>query len=618
MAILTSNENICTYKSIGEIMKGINLMLNHKISNLFLLIWLCFYNTHLIANDHIPKSADEVLTEIIDERWDYSLKENPLSATRAGVNTYNHLLKGVSAKDNDRRLAAETIFLKRLTNIDENKLTADNRINYQLLKWVLEGSIRRYQLDLSRIPLNTFSSFYLGVLNMSNGLVMDSVKDYQDYIARLNEIPRYFNENITNMRKGIKTNFTLPKIVVKGILPTVQAQVYQDPTKSSMYKPFLKMNNNISAENQAILRASAKKAISESAMPAFASFAKFFGGEYLNAASTTLGAEQMNNGKAYYAHQIKTYTTLTDITAQQIHETGLNEVKRIRAEMDDIIKSLNFDGSFEEFTQFLRTDPQFYAKSAKDLLKEASYIAKRIDYVMPEFFGKLPRVPYGVVPVPKEIAPNYTTASYNGGVVGGTRGGAYWLNTYQLDQRPLYELTALTLHEAVPGHHHQTAISRELENVPKFRLGLYFSAYGEGWGLYSEKLGIEMGVYDTPYDHFGRLSYEMWRACRLVIDTGIHAKGWSRQQGIDFLANNTSLSEANVRAEVDRYISWPGQALSYKLGEIAIWKFRHKAEKILGDRFNLRDFHDVLLGNGALPLAMVEKEIDRYIASQTK
>jgi uncharacterized protein (DUF885 family) len=323
----------------------------------------------------------------------------------------------------------------------------------------------------------------------------------------------------------------------------------------------------------------------------------------------------MNNGKAYYAHQIKTYTTLTDITAQEIHQIGLNEVKRIREEMDQIIKDLNFKGSFEEFTQFLRTDPQFYAKSAKDLLKEASYVAKRIDYVMPEFFGKLPRLPYGVVPVPKEIAPNYTTASYNGAVIGGNRGGAYWLNTYQLDQRPLYELTALTLHEAVPGHHHQSAISSELKNVPKFRLGLYFSAYGEGWGLYSEKLGVEMGVYDTPYDHFGRLSYEMWRACRLVIDTGIHSQGWSRQQGIDFLASNTSLSEANVRAEVDRYISWPGQALSYKLGEIAIWKLRNKAEKALGAKFSLADFHDALLGNGALPLTMVEAEIDRFIAA---
>ena len=602
-------------QNIRKTMKYNNLIKNYKIGNILTFMWLFFYSCHSLANAQDVTNANEKLTEIINERWDYSLKENPLSATRSGLSEYNHLLPRVSAKDNDNRLVAEQKFLDRLSTIDIEQLTDENRINHQLLKWVIEDSISRYQLNLSRIPLNTFSSFFLSVLSMGNGLVMSNTKDYQDYIARLNEIPRYFNENIENMHTGIETNFTLPKIVIEGILPTVKAQIYKDPTKSSLYKPFLKMNNTLSEETKAQLRASAKQAISKSAIPAFETFAEFFGGEYLQAAPEKLGAEQMNNGKAYYAHQIKTYTTLTDITAQEIHQTGLSEVKRIRAEMNKIIKDLNFKGSFEEFTHFLRTDPQFYAKSSKDLLKEASYVAKRIDYVMPEFFGKLPRLPYGVVPVPKEIAPNYTTASYNGAVVGGNRGGAYWLNTYQLDQRPLYELTALTLHEAVPGHHHQTAISSELQNVPKFRLGLYFSAYGEGWGLYSEKLGIEMGVYDTPYDHFGRLSYEMWRACRLVIDTGIHSQGWSRQQGIDFLASNTSLSEANVRAEVDRYISWPGQALSYKLGELAIWKFRNKAEKALGVKFNLPDFHDALLGNGALPLTMVEAEINRFIAT---
>ncbi len=596
-------------------MNNNNLNKSYSIVSLLAFIGLLFYSTNLMADDQVSISANEQLTQIIDERWDFSLKENPLSATRAGVNKYNHLLNRVSSKDNDRRLAAERVFLTRLIDIDIKTLSAENRINHQLLQWVIKGAIDGYQLNLSRIPLNTFSSFYLSVLNMSNGLVMNNIEDYQDYISRLNDIPRYFNENIINMRTGIETDFTLPKIVVEGILPTVQAQIYQDPTKSSLYKPFLNINNTISLANQTLLRAHAKQAISKSAIPAFTTFTEFFGGEYLQAASKNIGAAQMNNGKAYYAHQIKTYTTLTNISARQIHQTGLSEVKRIREEMSAIIKELNFTGTFEEFTQFLRTDPQFYAKSAKELLKEASYIAKRIDYVMPEFFGKLPRNPYGVVPVPKEIAPNYTTASYNNALVGGNRGGAYWLNTYQLDQRPLYELTALTLHEAVPGHHHQSAISSELQNVPKFRLALYFSAYGEGWGLYSEKLGVEMGVYDTPYDNFGRLSYEMWRACRLVIDTGIHAQGWSRQQGVDFLSSNTSLSQANVRAEIDRYISWPGQALSYKLGELAIWKFRNKAEKALGDRFSLRDFHDALLGNGALPLTMVEAEIDRFIAA---
>ena len=576
------------------------------------------FATNLKADDQISQDSDKHLEELIAQHWDYSLKERPLSATAEGVTTYNHLLSRVSKIDNDRRLSQEKKFLSQLVKIDVEQLSDANRVNHQLFKWVIEGSIEAYQLNLSRIPLNTFYSFFLEVLNMSNGLAMNTTKDYNDYIARLKQVPRYFNENITNMREGIKTNFTLPKIVVEGILPTVQAQIYEKPTDSSLYKPFLKMSTKLSNTEQEQLRESAKKAISQFAIPAFSTFAEFFGGEYLQAATVTLGAEQMNNGKAYYAHQIKKYTTLPNITAEEIHQTGLSEVKRIRAEMAEIIKQTKFDGSFEEFTQFLRTDPQFYAKTPKDLLKEAAYIAKRIDYIMPEFFKTLPRMPYGVVPVPKEIAPNYTTASYNSAVVGGTRGGAYWLNTYQLEQRPLYELTALTLHESVPGHHHQSAISSELKNVPKFRLGLYFSAYGEGWGLYSEKLGVEMGLYDTPYDHFGRLSYEMWRACRLVIDTGIHAMKWSRQQGIDFLSSNTSLSSANVRSEVDRYISWPGQALSYKLGELQIWKLRNKAEKALGNQFDLRDFHDALLSNGALPLAMVEAEIDRYISLNKK
>jgi len=584
-----------------------------NIHSLSVIFFTLIFAKELMATDKASLNGDQQLEILIAQHWEYSLKESPMSATSEGITKYNHLLNRVSKIDNDRRLKKEQHLLSQLEEIDQAELSVANRVNSQLFKWVIEGSIESYQLNLSRIPLNTFYSFFLGVLNMGNGLPMNTVKDYNDYIARLNEIPRYFNENIANMREGIDSRFTLPKIVVEGILPTVQAQIYEKPTDSSLYKPFLKMSSRLSNKEQEQLRESAKKAISKFAIPAFKKFAEFFGGEYLQAATVTLGAEQMNNGKAYYAYQIKKYTTIPNITAKEIHQTGLSEVKRIRAEMNEIIKETNFDGSFEEFTQYLRTDPQFYAKTPKDLLKEAAYIAKRIDYIMPEFFKTLPRMPYGVVEVPKEIAPNYTTASYNSAVVGGTRGGAYWLNTYQLDQRPLYELTALTLHESVPGHHHQSAISSELKNVPKFRLGLYFSAYGEGWGLYSEKLGVEMGLYDTPYDNFGRLSYEMWRACRLVIDTGIHAMKWSRQQGIDFLSSNTSLSPANVRAEVDRYISWPGQALSYKLGELQIWKLRKKAERSLGEKFDLRDFHDALLSNGALPLAMVEAEIDRYI-----
>lgn len=451
-------------------------------------------------------------------------------------------------------------------------------------------------------------------MDASSGLSMPKVADYQDYIARINDFGRYFDENIANMHTGIKDGFVLPKIVVQGIAPTVRAQVYSDPTQSSLYEPFKTLPAAFSQSEQQQLQQAAKQAIQQTALPAFARLADFLEGDYMKAATESLAAEQLPEGKAYYRHTINTYVT-QDMDPAEIHKTGLAEVKRIRTEMDALIKETGFKGSFSDFTKFLRTDPQFYAKTPRELLKEASYIAKRIDYRLPEFFGKLPRLPYGVVPVPAEIAPNYTTASYNPAAIGGIRGGAYWLNTDSLDQRPLYELVALTLHESVPGHHLQNALSQELENVPQFRRNLYLSAYGEGWGLYAERLGVEMGLYENAYQQFGRLSYEMWRACRLVIDTGIHSQGWSRQQALDFLSNNTSLSQANVRAEVDRYISWPGQALSYKMGEIKIRQLRAKAEQKLGNKFDLRAFHDALLANGALPLEILEAEMDRFIVS---
>ncbi|WP_419569654.1 DUF885 domain-containing protein [Rheinheimera sp.] len=572
-----------------------------------LAIALCGWSASLQA-----ATATEQLQQVIDDHWQYSLQEDPITAGRMGLTGYNNRLPGVTAQDRSRRLNAEQQLLSRLNAINSNSLSDADRVNQQLLAWVLKNSIEANTLFLDRIPANTFYSFWSAALDASSGLRMSKVADYQDYIARIQDFGRYFAENIANMRAGIKDGFVLPKIVVQGIAPTVRAQVYADPTQSSLYEPFKKLSASFSAAQQQELQQAGRDAIAKSAIPAFAQLADFLEGDYMKAATDSLGAEQLPGGKAYYRHTINTYVT-QDLDPASIHQTGLAEVKRIRAEMDALIKQTGFTGSFADFTQFLRTDPQFYAKTPVDLLKEASYIAKRIDYRLPEFFGKLPRLPYGVVPVPDEIAPNYTTASYNPAAIGGIRGGAYWVNTHALDQRPLYELVALTLHESVPGHHLQNAISQELDNVPQFRRNLYLSAYGEGWGLYAERLGVEMGVYDTPYQQFGRLSYEMWRACRLVIDTGIHSQGWSRQQALDFLASNTSLSQANVRAEVDRYISWPGQALSYKMGEIKIRQLRAKAEQELGEQFNLRDFHDALLANGALPLEVLEAEMDRYI-----
>ena len=558
--------------------------------------------------------ATSRLQSLMDIYWSYRLAESPTLATAAGMNDYNHLLPQVAPLDRSRRLRAEQEFLLQLGDVDRTALNLENQINYDLLGWVLEISVESMELNTDRIPFNTFSSFFTGALRASYGVSMTTEEDYQAYTSRIREFPRYFAENIDNMREGMRSGFVLPKVIIDGVLPTVRAQVYDNPDNSSLFEPIAEVSDRLSAAVQEQIRLEAREAIRLYAIPAFRELAEFLQNEYYPMATEGIAAQDLSNGDAFYTHQIKVYTTRTDLSAEQIHNIGVSEVARIRREMEEVIAASGFDGSFEEFTEFLRAEPRFYANDETALLKEASFIAKKIDYLLPEFFGRLPRVPYGVVPVPVEIAPNYTAASYNSSPVGGIRGGAFWVNTFALDQRPLYELPALTLHEAVPGHHLQTSIARELENLPEFRKELYFSAFGEGWGLYSEKLGIEMGIYENSYEHFGRLSYEMWRACRLVIDTGIHSQGWTRQEAMNYLTDNTSLSAVNVRAEVDRYISWPGQALAYKLGEMKILELRQRTEAALGDAFDLRSFHDALLGQGALPLDILDTVIENYIA----
>lgn len=556
-------------------------------------------------------AGDAQLNALMAEYWDYLLDEDPLQATRAGRTEYNDRMPSVTAESRARRLAAERRFLARSRDIDRQRLSDTGRVNAELFEWVLADSIGAYELDLARIPFNTFSGFFMDALTAHNGVRMATVADYEDYLARMADIPRYFDESLANMQRGVDTGFVLPQIVIDGVLPTIAAQVKTRPEDSSFYEPFADISAALPDDEKERLRGAARQVISTAVMPAFAEVARYLQRDY--AASQTLGAEELPGGADYYAFQIRRYTTIENIGSADIHDIGLAEVARIKAEMFDVIAELGFDGTFREFGEFLRTDPQFYASTADELLKETAYTAKRIDYVMPGYFGKLPRQSYGVVPVPAEIAPNYTTGAYYGSPPGGSRGGAFWINTHALDQRPLYELPALTLHEAVPGHHHQNALAQEMDNVPEFRKDLYFSAFGEGWALYAEKLGVEMGVYRDGYEHFGRLSYEMWRACRLVIDTGVHAKGWTRDEALAFLRDNTSLSEGNIRAEVDRYISWPGQALAYKLGELKIWELRRRSEQLLGDAFDLREFHDIVLANGALPMAMLEAGIERYI-----
>jgi uncharacterized protein (DUF885 family) len=417
------------------------------------------------------------------------------------------------------------------------------------------------------------------------------------------------------MREGLSTGMTQPRVILAGREEPIRNQLVENPERSSFFKPFLNMDKNISGAERHVLKQQASAVIMEGVVPAYERLLDFFEDEYFTKARTTLGASSLPGGKRFYDEQIYRYATI-DMTAEEIHQLGLSEVARIRAEMETIIEDLAFDGDFAAFIQFLRTDPQFYAKTPHELLAEASYFAKKIDGRLPQLFGKLPRQPYGVAPVPDNIAPFYTAGRYVGSPKDARKGGYYWVNTYALESRTLYTLPALTLHEAVPGHHLQGALALEQGEQPDFRRNDYISAYGEGWALYAEKLGIEMNIYETPYQDFGRLTYEMWRACRLVIDTGIHAKGWSRQQALDYLSSNTALSIHEITTEIDRYISWPAQALSYKLGEYTIWQLRREAESSLGADFDLRSFHDFILALGSVPLEILKDEVHRWVSEQ--
>ncbi|MDX1498601.1 MAG: DUF885 family protein [Woeseiaceae bacterium] len=575
--------------------------------------WFCLLILLVLANAASAREGPAAaLDELIADYWAWYLEAHPLAATRLGVDGYNDRLPAVTADAKQTHLAAQRRFLDRLRAIDRTALPDSARQDAALLAWELEDAIRAGELGLERIPFNTFSGFFMDVLTMGRGVAMTSVADYEDYLVRLAAVPRYFAGNIANMRTGSETGFVLPRIVIDGILPTLVAQQKDDPAASSLFDPLRELPGTISRQDQERLRNEARHIIATAVLPAFAEVADFLRDEY--AAADAIGATRLPGGAAYYAFQIRRYTTLIDASAAEIHAIGLAEVERIRADMLAIIDEVGFDGGFDEFTAHLRSEPRFFAESEEELLAFAAYTAKRIDYLLPGYFGRLPRQPYGIVPVPAEIAPNYTTGAYYGAPLGGSRGGAFWINTYGLDQRPLYAIPALTLHEAVPGHHLQGALALEMTDVPAFRRALGYSAFGEGWALYAEKLGVEMGVYRTPYEHFGRLSYEMWRACRLVIDTGIHALGWQRAQAIDYLLANTALSAANARAEIDRYISWPAQALAYKLGELEIQALRQRAEDALGERFDLREFHDVVLGGGEMPLALLAANVERYIA----
>lgn len=571
----------------------------------------------VLAMALVPVGASPApLQQLFQDYWEYQLAENPLLATSAGDSRANDRLPSVTVADLTRRNAADREFLARLRAIDRTALPADERVSYDVLARKLDESIADFEFGAWRCSLTADWGYHMDFSQLPANVPLATTKDYENYVARLRDFPRYNREQIALLREGLRTGFTLPRVVLAGYDGTVSAHVVRDPEASVFYAPFRAFPAEIPEADRVRLTRDGRAAIVDAVVPAYRELLEFFTKEYIPGARTTTGASDLPDGKRYYAHRVRAFTTL-DVTPEEVHAIGLREVARIRAEMEAVIKQTGFTGSFAEFLRFLRTDPRFYAKTPDELLKEASFIAKRMDGKLPTLFGRLPRLSYGVAPVPPDIAPKFTGGRYIEAPLDGSRAGFYWVNTSSLSSRPLYVLEALTMHEAVPGHHLQIALQHELTGLPEFRRTAGFDAFVEGWALYSERLGLEAGFYQDPYSNFGRLTYEMWRACRLVVDTGIHDMGWSRDRALQFLGENTALSEHEVRTEIDRYISWPGQALAYKMGELKIRELRQRAERELGPRFDLRAFHDAVLANGAIPLSVLDDRIGAFIASRS-
>lgn len=508
-----------------------------------------------------------------------------------------------TAETQARRLAYWQAVLRQLDAIPLDQLSAAEQVNAAVFRQMIWEEVNSLEYKTYEAPFNS-DTFFWGGLNPRTGF--SSAARYRDYLGRMQDIPRYFDENIANMKAGLARGYTVPRVGIEGRDTTIEAYTVTGDD-NPFYDAFRTMPDSIPAKQQAAMRKEALKIIETKVAPAYASLLRFMREDYMPHARTSIDAYALPDGKRFYQDQIRLYTTL-DLTAEQIHQIGLKEVARIDADMKATMKAIGFTGTFPEFLAFMRTDPQFYAKTPRELLSYAAYVTKKMDGKLKDSFNFLPRYRFTIRPVPDAIAPIYTSG----------RGGleSCLFNTYDLPSRPLYNLTALALHECIPGHSFQAAVALEAPDRPEFRKDIYFSGYGEGWGLYTEWLGTKLGMYETPYEEFGRQTFEMWRAVRLVIDTGIHTKGWSRQKAIDFLASHTALAQRDVETEVDRYISWPAQALAYKLGEMSIRKLRAKAEAELGTAFDQRPFHDAYLALGAVPLPVMEAKMEEFIAGE--
>ena len=499
-----------------------------------------------------------------------------------------------------------------LSLIDTTYLDDNDKISFKLLGFKLQDIIDYYEFERYLNPLLSDAGFHSSLGYMVRPLY--NYNQVKNYLNKLNAIPDYVDQYFVNLREGLSKGVSQPLVIFKGYESTYNDHITRDHKDNYFYSPFKNLPDDLNQSQIDSILYEGQKAIEESVIPEFKRIKEFFENEYFPNTRTKIGISEIENGLDYYQNRINFYTTSKSYNADKIHKIGLDEVSRIRKGMIKIISDLKFKGSFDDFFKFLRTDDRFYAKTPKELLMFARDISKRIDAKLPKFFKTLPRKPYGVAPVPDAIAPKYTGGRYVGTSKNSTEPGYYWVNTYDLKSRTLYTIPALTAHEGVPGHHLQGSLNNELgDSIPRFRRNLYLSAFGEGWGLYSEFLADDMGIYTTKYEQFGKLTYEMWRACRLVVDTGIHAMGWTREEAVEYMSKNTALSLHEINTEVDRYISWPGQALSYKIGEIKIRELRKKAKDQLGNKFNIRDFHEVVLSQGTVTLSILEERINKYI-----
>jgi uncharacterized protein (DUF885 family) len=551
------------------------------------------------------------LHALFDQDWDYQMRHDPLTASELGDRRWNDQWPDVSLHSLREQFAHSREELDELHSIDRGQLSSADELNYDVFEYNTKDFAESEKYKWYLVRTNTFSGIQT-IEGVVDSLRFETVKDYEDWIGRLHRFPAYMDQNISLMREGLKEHVVLPKVIGEKVLTQLNAMDWEDPTKHGFYKPFKQFPPSFSDADKRRLTEMAKKQILADVLPAFQRFRDFMKNEYVPASFEQVGAWQVPNGGPTYAYLARSMTTTT-LTPEQIHEIGLSEVKRIRTEMEKVKDQTGFKGTLPEFFKYLRTDPKFYFQNADDLLEYARARAKQIDPLLVKLFRTFPRLPYGVDPVPREIATSMPSGYADFPAPDGSRPGYFYINTYKPETRPKYDLTSLILHEAIPGHTFQGGIAIELKDIPKFRRYGGYSAYLEGWALYSESLGNEMGLYDDPYVHFGALSNEMWRAVRLVVDTGMHYKHWTRKQAIDYFMENVATTEYNATSEVDRYISWPGQALAYKIGELKIKELRQRAEKELGPKFDIRAFHDAILLQGPLPLTVLESQVDEWI-----